>query len=885
MPHMGSRGLRRRGAQCASIAAAVLAAWPCAAAAAPRQGGPRRMGGFVERLAQEAETRGERSAHALAAGLGLGVRRRGGQDLVPVVLEPAAGVRAAEIDAAFIERLGGVVDARSRDFVRALVPAGALRALSDHPQVSVTRTSAIPYAHGGLGPNRSEATEATGADAFHTAGLTGAGVDVAVIDLGFIGLAARKTEGELGADTIAVDFSGTGMEAGTSHGVGVAEHVADMAPGARIHCIKVSDEVDLQNTADYLRTNGIRIANHSVGWVNSSYYDDTGPISGIVNASRDTDGVFWAVSSGNSQRRHWRGLFTDADGDLWHEFAVGDELLNLTTASTTATIFLNWDQYGNSVTDLDLYVYNKNNTVVARSEGSQTGAEDPAEALSFAYSSTSAPYTVRVKAYSGPTANLDMTLFAFYNDFEYPVFAASLSDPATAHGAFAVGAVNIANWYQANPPVETFSSQGPTTDGRLKPQIAAPDGTTSRTYGALGSFGTSFSSPTTAGAAALLLDQDPGRGAGDLESTLMAMAVDVGAPGADPVYGAGLLNLELAGCELDAECQDGAACNGFETCVAGVCTPGAAPNCDDGIACTTDACDENTDACTHTPNAGLCNDGNSCTSDTCDAQQGCVAAPVADGTACTDANACTTGEVCTGGTCLGGAAVTCDDGLFCNGAEACNPATGCVAGAVPCPSDGVACTVDCDEATDVCYQPSDALCNDNNGCTTEVCHPQTGCAYTAICAADLATETFETNTWSGGAGWLAAWTRSGDVSLLNTVGPHGGTRHVRLRRGTGTITRALNLSGVAGPRLVFWWKGTSFEGAENAVAQVSTNGSTWTTVATLTAAQANGVYQQVDADLSALAPYSANFRVRFKAQMGGTDDQLYVDDIAVRGTR
>ena len=855
---------------------------PSAAQAARR---PARLGALAERIAVEAETNGDRGANALSGRVGNGVRRRGGQDLVPILLEPTDGVATGALDEGFIRRLGGQIDARSRRLVRVLVPASSIRGLLDHPQVSVVRTSAVPVEHGGLGPNRSEAPQATGADLFHTAGVTGAGVDVAVIDLGFIGLASRKTEGELGADTVAVDFSGTGLEAGTSHGVGVAEHVADMAPGARIHCIKVADEVDLQNAADYMQTNGIRIANHSVGWVNSSYYDDTGVINGIVNESREVDGALWAVSSGNARQRHWRGNFTDTDGDTWHEFAVGDEQLSLTSASASASIFLNWNQYGASATDLDLYVYNRNNVVVAASEGPQSGAEDPVEAVGFTYSSASAPYTVRIKFYSGPTAGVNLTLFTFSNDLEMPTFAASLMDPASARGAFTVGAVPIANWYQANPAIESFSSEGPTTDGRFKPQLVAPDGTTSRTYGALGSYGTSLASPTTAGAAALLLSQNPSRTAADLEALLTAMATDVGAPGPDTTTGAGLLGLELTNCALDSDCQDDVACNGFEACVNGVCVPGEPTNCDDGIACTTDTCDAATDACTHSANAALCNDGNACTADACDLALGCVAAPVANGTACSDANACTTGEVCSAGTCGGGAAVVCNDGLFCNGAETCDAALGCRPGAAPCPADGVACTVDCDEATDACYQPSDAACNDNNACTTDVCNPVAGCGFTQICAADLATDTFESNTWTGGAGWRAGWTRGGDNALTNTAAPRGGSYHARLRRGTGVMTRSINLTGVASPRLRFWWKGTSFEGAENAVAQVSPNGTVWTTVATLTAAQANGTYQLVDADLSALAPYSNNFRIRIKAQMADVNDQLYVDDVAVTGRR
>lgn len=58
--------------------------------------------------------------------------------------------------------------------------------------------------------------------------------------------------------------------------------------------------------------------------------------------------------------------------------------------------------------------------------------------------------------------------------------------------------------------------------------------------------GTSFAAPQVAGAAALLLGRWPqltGKQAGDI---LLASAKDIGAPGTDPVYGRGLLDIEAA---------------------------------------------------------------------------------------------------------------------------------------------------------------------------------------------------------------------------------------------------------------------------------------------------------------------------------------------------
>ena len=83
-------------------------------------------------------------------------------------------------------------------------------------------------------------------------------------------------------------------------------------------------------------------------------------------------------------------------------------------------------------------------------------------------------------------------------------------------------------------------------------------------------------------------------------------------------------------------CTDGVVCNGLEMCMAGACHMGTAPSCDDGNACTTDACMEPS-GCTHTlrprccsTNAD-CDDGNRCTADSClGPMMGCAHEPVAN---------------------------------------------------------------------------------------------------------------------------------------------------------------------------------------------------------------------------------------------------------------
>ncbi|MCP4593903.1 MAG: hypothetical protein GY842_24475, partial [bacterium] len=161
-------------------------------------------------------------------------------------------------------------------------------------------------------------------------------------------------------------------------------------------------------------------------------------------------------------------------------------------------------------------------------------------------------------------------------------------------------------------------------------------------------------------------------------------------PGSDPCPGQ---SCDESGdvcvdCLDNADCDDDVYCNGAETCVSGSCQAGSAIDCDDGIACTADSCNEGADACDNTPDDAQCDDDVFCNGDeTCNASSGCESgSDPCPGQYCDEP-----GEVCyeceTNG--------ECDDGLFCNGAETCAGGA-CVAGADPCPGQS------CDEAGDQC---------------------------------------------------------------------------------------------------------------------------------------------------------------------------------------
>ncbi|MGE0142402.1 MAG: S8 family serine peptidase [Planctomycetota bacterium] len=145
----------------------------------------------------------------------------------------------------------------------------------------------------------------------------------------------------------------------------------------------------------------------------------------------------------------------------------------------------------------------------------------------------------------------------------------------------------------------------------------------------------------------------------------------------------------------------------------------------------------------------------------------------------------------------------------------------------------------------------------------------------------IAFDGFESGNFTGGTGWAAGWAASGDVSLL-TSGAATGTRVARLRRGNGLLRRQVNLSGVTGAKLIFNARFNSFESSDTLAVRYSTNGSTFTTLRTFVNGEDDNVYRRYELPLSSV---SSTVVIEFDANMSATNDQAYVDDVEVRGTR
>lgn len=388
----------------------------------------------------------------------------------------------------------------------------------------------------------SQGVELTGAAEMHALDARGAGMRIGIIDLGFASLATAQANGELPPSLAITDYTATGT-GGTNHGTNVAEIVHDMAPQAQLYLAKVGTDVQLQQAVNDMVAAGVQVINHSVGWYGAAFYDGTGSICDAVDTAT-SNGIQWVNSAGNDRLRHYLGTFTDTDADLRHEFAGGQDYNAITlSAGASVTLVLNWNAYPTTTIDYDLYLYDGNpdegGTIVARSENRQSGKGAsrfpyPYEMLSYTSSGGGTYYVVATKI-TASTTHLPLSLFSLGPNLTTRTTASSLAQPADCANTLTVGATNLTDG------VESFSAEGPTTDGRAKPELSGPDRVV--TSLSTGFAGTSAASPHVAGAVALVMQRQnlAARPAGQ---ALLTMLEDVSVAGFDYRTGYGRVSLD-----------------------------------------------------------------------------------------------------------------------------------------------------------------------------------------------------------------------------------------------------------------------------------------------------------------------------------------------------
>ena len=281
-----------------------------------------------------------------------------------------------------------------------------------------------------------------------------------------------------------------------------------------------------------------------------SWGDGKGQVCDIANRAYN-NGILLVDSAGNYAESTIHGYFTDSDGDGFHDFGdfsivplenvdVGDDI----------SVYLLWDDFPFTSEDYDLLLYRATglSTTASHVTSDRTTERNSRPIASIEYSNylSSARYHVGIKK-SSTARSMRFRLISanhrFYSKYVTP--GSSLLSPSDAEGVVSVGAVRSSRYIYG--PQEDYSSQGPTMDGRIKPDIMGPTGVKTYAYGSQDFHGTSAAAPHVAGAAALILSANPELTVSELRKKLFDATVDMGSLGKDNIYGHGRLDLSHIG--------------------------------------------------------------------------------------------------------------------------------------------------------------------------------------------------------------------------------------------------------------------------------------------------------------------------------------------------
>jgi len=479
----------------------------------------------------------------------------------------------------YLEERGASPRNIGADYIEAYVPVSLLPEASQQEGVISVRTIIPPQP--AQGTVVSDGAALHGAPAWHAAGLKGQGVKIGIIDAGFYGF-QRLMGTELPSSAQARCYTDVGVftsnladcdyaDAGV-HGTAVTEAAFDIAPQATYYIASYPfSRGDLQSTVNWMVAENVDVINMSLAWEWDGPGDGTSPYSDSSLRSVDAavaGGIVFANSAGNEADATWFGQFTDANGDNLHEFSGTDNCNNYAARDNSGQILpiiflrevplyvqLRWDDtWGGADTDLDLILARWNETTgryesYVTSELEQSGgtAHTPFEIIGA--SVPAGAYCIAIRRDSGPNPSWVQIQDSQGITLQHHTLHHSIGSPAESAnpGLLAVGAAPTSD----TNAIESYSSQGPTPDGRTKPDIVGVARGQSVSYRSEYSpdgrwAGTSQSSPHVAALAALVKQRFPHLSPPQVAGYLKSHAAERGEAGRDNVWGHGFARLRAS---------------------------------------------------------------------------------------------------------------------------------------------------------------------------------------------------------------------------------------------------------------------------------------------------------------------------------------------------
>jgi hypothetical protein len=386
-------------------------------------------------------------------------------------------------------------------------------------------------------PLREELLDRLGVSRWHSAGVRGAGVKVAVLDSGFRGYHSFLGS-SLPATVTTRSFRADGnLEAKDSqHGILCGEVIHTLAPDADI--LFANWEPDspqaFLEAVRWAKREGARVITCSVIMPSWSDGEGHGPIhdalARILNGTEQPGEVFFCACAGNTAKRHWRGTFHDR-GDGYHEWEPGHiENALSRLADDRVSIELCW----RPGPDYDLTVVDRDTGETASSSPARPDRHRGAAVARF-YPQAGHRYSVEVHRAQGTPGRFHLVALSTGSELEYTDYHGSVCFPADGPEVVAVGAVDSVGHRMP------YSSCGPES-GELKPDLVArvpfPSQWREMPFG-----GTSAASPQAAGLAALFLSRDPSLTPTRLRGQLRSAASSLSRNGPSCETGFGLIHL------------------------------------------------------------------------------------------------------------------------------------------------------------------------------------------------------------------------------------------------------------------------------------------------------------------------------------------------------
>ncbi len=496
---------------------------------------------------------GPRPPLALSLGLALAVLVTAPAFSSPVPVEVQAEPGKAEVAAKALRAAGHDIDRRDGASLQVAAEPSEVVALEELPGVAAAGEAPTAFgdAISSIGLQRS------GAAAFAPISGDGSGLIIAVLDLGFgPHITTRQVERELPPPSrlVQISFDPVHGLAGrnaygnaTNHGELVAQTVYDYVPKARYIFANYRTRQDFVQAVDWLAQVKPNIVVHSNSFLEGPF-DGTSPEAQAVDRAAAA-GVLWFNSAGNYAQRHWEGPWADLDLDGALDLGTNGEWTFGRELGKPTTFTLSWDSPESGTTDLALAMERQEPdgswSPAVISDDDQTAGARESERFVGYRNGKGGTFRIRVTRTSGPPPEA-ITIFSREIDLAGAGGSEGSSQPGPgdAAGAISVGAVD---W--RGDGRKTYSSVGPTDDGRRKPDFVAP--TNTRVMGTAGPRrvgGTSNAAPNAAGAAAIVMGMLRKAGldfsAAAVRERLFQRPFDLGDPGPDFRFGFGRVRVE-----------------------------------------------------------------------------------------------------------------------------------------------------------------------------------------------------------------------------------------------------------------------------------------------------------------------------------------------------